>query len=84
VHFARKKGDPLDCSICVPQLYPENEDAARIFKLVYDQVRISPTGKIIGLDMSIVLSVIEKFGVENIEDCIGKLRLLTKYFIKDK
>lgn len=76
-----KRGEEPDCLACTPPLFPENEDAVRIYFLCQDQVRIAPMGGVIGLDHNAIHAAMELYGVSSPET-FEKVLLLGREFNK--
>ena len=73
-HFKKKRGEVTDCSKCLPEVSPENEDAVEIYSLVHSQaIYVGMEGVAVDLDFSAVQFVMDLNEVENRKDCFYKV-----------
>jgi hypothetical protein len=50
-YYEKIKKDKPDCSLCIPKVLPQNEEAARIFPYIMGQFKTTGMGDILGLDL---------------------------------
>ena len=63
-------------------LYPENEEAARVYLTVHDQYIMSGMGGPVAINQVAVHAVMELFQVNDPLDCFEKVVRLSGYFIQ--
>lgn len=74
------QGTPPPCQTCLPSLFPENEEAAQVFFLVRNQVRFSPAGKLLDIDLQAVEIAMRRLGVKRKNECFLKTVALWRQF----
>lgn len=74
------KDDSISCEACVPQLLPQNQEAAAIYFIVQSQVIIAGmSGEIVDLNYTAVKTVMDWYNVENQRSCFEKIRAVFQH-----
>ena len=82
-HFKKKKGEVPDCSKCLPEVEPENEDAVEIYSLVYSQaIYVGMEGVAVDLDFNALKLALDLNEVENQRDCFHKVLMMWRHINK--
>lgn len=70
------------CAECLPMLFDENEEAARIYLLVYNQFIMGPQGPI-AINQIAVHEAMKLYRIKERQQCFEKVLSLSAYFIRD-
>ncbi len=77
------KGESWDeeiCSVCLPPLMPENEDATQIFSITQNQLIMGPGGPI-DINQTAIHEAMKLYQVQNRRECFEKVLTLSGYFL---
>ena len=82
-HFKKKKGEVPDCSKCLPEVTPENEEAVEIYSQVYSQaIYVGMEGVAVDLDFNALKLALDLNEVENQKDCFYKVLMMWRHINK--
>ena len=79
----RQKGEDPPCRDCLPEVSAENEEVARIYRLVRGQV-ITFGNRVVDLDLGTVIDVMRLYGVEDQRTCLERIRDLFQFFLGER
>lgn len=79
----RLKGMP-DCSICLPPLLKENEEALMVYSRCHNQVVTAAMGEVIDINLASVKLIMDLYGVENQKECMEKVVSVFHKLLADK
>lgn len=66
----------------MPEAFPENRDAVKIFLFCKDQYIFTPSGKIIDMNFQAIETAMMRLEIKNKNDCFKKVVALGRHFIK--
>ena len=72
----------MDCLICLPECFPENEDAERIYFTVQDQYITGGMGGPIALNQVAIHEAMDLYEIEFKKDTFEKVVTLGRHFIQ--
>ena len=75
--------DIRDCKICLPDCFPENEDAEKIFLAVRDQYIMSGMGGPIAINQVAIHQAMDLYEIEFKQDCFEKVVNVGRKFLND-
>lgn len=66
----------------MPEILPENIDAWNVWTRIATQVIIAPDGKVIGIDLTTAIKVMEILEIRNKKDCLDKIIFISNQIYK--
>ncbi len=76
-----EKWDEEDCIKCLPMLIDENQDAARIYFLVQNQLIMGSTGPV-DINQLAIHEAMKLYRIKDRKECFEKVLILSAYFIE--
>ena len=77
MHFKKKRKEALDCSKCLPEVMPENEDAVEVYSRVHGQaIYVGMDAVAVDLDFNAVKFIMDLTGVEKQLDCFNRVCMM--------
>ena len=77
-----EKGEDPPCDRCRPRLFPENEDPARVWEKVQNQVIIT-MGEVVDINHVAVKTVMDIYNVKNQRQCFEAVLDLFYVFLEE-
>ena len=67
-------GKEPNCDACIPMLFPENEEVAKVWFVVSDQVLVGGMGDVIGINNLAIHAAMDLYNVRDKINCLEKIR----------